>query len=260
MEKKLSGYSILVIEDDRSIRESLVELLEVSGFKVLTANNGKKGLECINRLIPDLVLTDIMMPEMDGFEVLKNIRSNPKTELLPVIMLTAKVDLNSKLHGLGLAANDYITKPFQFKELHLKISNLLNTRNKLLYQSNASFDTNTITSGDQIFLKKLRLLLDQNIDQPKLQVDFLAEHLCMSPSTLQRKVKKITGKPTVQVVKEYKLRRAQEMVISGYGTLSEIAFKSGFNSLAYFSSCYKDFFGKSPKKDLPKNIPPLSLQ
>ena len=121
---------LLVIEDDLNIRESLAEMLDLHGFEVLLAENGRTGLRLAMENLPGLIITDIMMPEMNGFEMLSSLRKQQQTELVPVIVLTAKVELESKLKGLELGADDYLTKPFAFRELHLKINNLLQTREK----------------------------------------------------------------------------------------------------------------------------------
>tara|TARA_R110001592_G_scaffold236456_3_gene494779 strand:- start:9 stop:752 length:744 start_codon:yes stop_codon:yes gene_type:complete len=246
------AYKILIVEDDVAIRESLIDMLEINEYIVFSVENGLKGLELIEQQHLDLIISDVAMPEMDGFELLKKIRDNAKTELIPTIMLTAKVELESKLKGLEMGADDYITKPFEFRELHLKINNLIQKQEKLIHHFSLIPDKNLMPSQDIIFLKKLKFLLEENITESKLQIDFLAKHLCMSTSTLQRKVKKITGKPTVQIIKEFKLKKAQEMITANYGTLSEIAYKSGFNSLSYFSTSYKEFLRKTPTEELKK--------
>ena len=245
-------YNILVVEDDFFIRNSLVDLLETCGYNVSEAENGVQGYKSIEESTPDIVISDVMMPKMDGFELLKKIRDNAKIQWVPVIMVTAKVDLESKLQGLEMGADDYITKPFEFRELQLKIRRLLRKEKRFNEQLELEPNEQAISSSDQIFLKKLKFILEENIGDSKLPVEFIANQLYMSPSTLQRRVKKLTGKPTVQLIKEYKLKKAKEMIRANYGTLSEIAYKAGFNSLAYFSTSYKDFFGKTPKEHLPK--------
>ena len=247
----IKKYNILLIEDEQAIRESLTEMLEISGHEVSSASNGKEGLQKLADHTPDIIISDVMMPEMDGFEFLKTIRKDTENSMIPVIMLTAKVDMESKLLGLELGADDYITKPFEFKELNLKINNFLKSRDRIIELATTENSDEKLFSQEEIFLKKLRLLLEESVGNDELNVGFLATHLNMSPSTLQRRVQKIIGKPTVQVIKEYKLTRAQRMVKANYGTLSEIAFKTGFKSLAYFSASYKEHFGNNPKEDLP---------
>jgi len=245
-------YQILIVEDDAAIRESLTELLEVNNFRVRQAVNGKKGLEEVNGKLPDLILCDIKMPIMDGYEFLINIRKNAATELIPVIMITAKVDFESKLHGLELGVDDYITKPFEFKELFLKVTNLLNTRKKIAQSLSVLPLTTSFQSQDEVLIKKLKLIIEENIERSSISVEDIAKQLFMSTSTFQRKIKCIINKTPNQFIKEYRLKRAKSMIQLNYGTLSEIAFKTGFTSLSYFSASYKNFFGHNPKADYQK--------
>ncbi len=234
------------------MRESLQDMLEINGYEITLAENGLKGLDAIQQQRPDLIISDVMMPEMDGFELLEKIREDTQTELIPVVMLTARVELESKLRGLELGADDYITKPFEFRELNLKISNLLRRREKLIHSSHTMPAKPSGMSQDAVFLKKLHLLLDELIEDPKLQMDAIASQLNMSLSTFNRRLKKVTGKAPNRYVKEYRLERSRQMIRLNYGNLSEVAFKTGFSSLSYFSSCYKEHFGTSPKADIPQ--------
>ena len=245
---------LLVIEDDPNIRESLAEMLDLHGFEVMLAENGKAGLRLASQNLPGLIITDIMMPEMDGFEMLSSLRKQQRTELVPVIVLTAKVELESKLKGLELGADDYLTKPFEFRELHLKINNLLQTRKKIMQFFLAKPEKPTAISQDATFLKKLWLLLDEHLENAEITIEFIARQLFMSPSTFQRRVKKLTGKSPIQVINEYKLKKAHNMIRINFGNLSEIANRSGFNSLSYFSASYKEYFGKSPSEDFPEEV------
>ncbi len=244
-------FSILTVEDDIAIGETLKALLEKHGFRSILAKNGKEGLSIIDMEKPDLVITDVMMKGMDGFEFLAEIRKKPATELLPVIMLTARIDLQSKLHGLRLGADDYLTKPFEFQELYLKINNLLNTRIKILenppdYQRRISEK-----SESEAFLNKLESIVKERIENEDLKINQIAELLNMSLSTFQRKIKKFTGKSAVAWLNEYKLTKAQVLIKLDHGTLSEIASKCGFRSLSYFSTSYKQFYGRNPSRDYP---------
>lgn len=251
MVKGAEANIILVVEDEPSIRESLRDLLEIEGYQVLTAPNGESGLTILRQHKPDLIISDVMMPKMSGFEFLKAIRSNAETELIPVIMLTAMVELESKLEGLGLGADDYITKPFVFKEVNLRINNLLERRKKLFNAGYVSTKAPEAVSQEVIFLKKLNLLVEEQLEEPKLSISMLAAQLHMSLSTFNRKAKKVTGKAPVQYIKEYKLQKARKMIRLNYGNITEIARKCGFSSSSYFSTSYKEFYGCSPKSDIP---------
>lgn len=249
--KSVSG-KILLIEDDYGVRESLADMLEMNGFEVLQADNGLTGIRMLENHVPDIVVSDIMMPIMSGFDVLRKAKSNPKTELTPVLLLTAKVDLESKLRGLEYGANDYLTKPFEYRELLLKITNTLNLYSKLKVQ--AIEDTKSVehTSSNDVFINKVHLLLEEYLQKQDLKMDDIADKLHMSPSTLQRKIKKITGLSPIKYINEYRLKKAKSMIKINYGNLSEIAEKTGFGSISYFSTSYKNFFGNNPKSDFPE--------
>lgn len=246
----VNQHTILIVEDDTSIRESIVDMLEINGFEVISTENGKAGWDSIVKSSPSLILSDLMMPVMNGYELLEKVRKNSSTELIPFIMVTAKVDIESKLHGLELGADDYITKPFEFKELMLKITNLVEIRTKVMQRFHIDPGQLNLDSEEKVFMNKLRFILEEHIDQSDISIDFLCDHLYVSSATLNRKIKKITGKSPNVVIKEFRLKRAKDMIQLNYGSLSEIAAKTGFNSLSYFSSSYKDFFGCSPNEHL----------
>lgn len=253
MEEGVRNHNILVVEDESAIRESLVEMLTINEFNASGAEHGLAGWQVITNNAPDLVISDVMMPKMDGFELLKKVRENKGTETLPVIMLTAKVELESKLHGLELGADDYITKPFEFRELKLKIGNLLQRREKMMSSAHPGGNGMVLDSQEDLFLRKLNLLLNEQLEDAKLLTGSIADQLNMSLSTFNRRLQKVTEKSPNQYVKEYRLKKAQQMIRLKYGNISEIANKTGFGSPAYFSSSYKEFFGKNPTDELSGN-------
>lgn len=250
METSLNTRNILIIEDDRAILEILTELLEHHNYGVDSAVNGKKGLLALEKQIPDLIILDIMMPEMDGFEVLEKIRSNSKTEFLPVIMLTAKADMESHLTGLTLKADDYITKPFDFPVLDLKIKNLIAKHDKLKKVIKSSAKDSILDSREIVFLNKLNTIIDDQLANSDLSIGDISNAMNLSLSTFNRQLKKISKKTPNNYVKQYRLNRAKEMINSDIGNISQIAFKTGFSSLSYFSTQYKNHFGTNPSKEL----------
>ena len=247
----MSG-KVLLIEDDYGVRESLADMLEMNGFDVLQADNGLTGFRMLENHEPDIVISDVMMPMMSGFDVLRKAKSNPKTELTPILLLTAKVDLDSKLRGLEYGANDYLTKPFEYRELLLKITNTLNQYDKIKSKAKEEPRLSKDESTDEVFMNKVHLLLEEYLEQQDLKMDDIADKLNMSPSTLQRRVKKVTGLSPVKYINEYRLKKARNMIKINYGNLSEIAEKTGFGSISYFSTSYKNFFGNNPKSDFPE--------
>lgn len=238
--------TILVVEDEKSLRESLADMLAINGYKVRTAENGLQGLEVLAHAEIDLVLCDITMPKMDGYEFVQRVRSNTNTDVLPVIFLTAKAEFESKIHGLELGADDYITKPFEFRELRLKLRNLLERQDKLK-RGQQILPANVLAEGaDLLLLKKLNMYLNEHIKRGNLHVNEVAEALHMSASTFTRQLKKISGKVPNKYIREFRLETAKQMISAGYGNLSEVALATGFASLSYFSTCYKQYFGQSP--------------
>ena len=238
--------TVLIVEDEASLQDSLSDMLAINGYGVVTANNGQEGLQQLQAHNVDLVLCDIMMPVMDGYEFVKHVRANAASEVLPVIFLTARVEFESKLKGLELGADDYITKPFAFRELSLKIRNLVHRQRKLVGEPVGAETPNTISQEDALFLKKLDLLLSEQLHIVNMSTSDVASMLNMSLSTFSRKLKKASGKVPNQYIRTFRLERARQMMHVGYGNLSEIAAASGFSSLSYFSTCYKEHFGVSP--------------
>ncbi|MDC3337219.1 response regulator [Flavobacteriales bacterium] len=247
--ENIGSYDILIVEDELAIRMSLVDLMEISGFQVRSAENGLEGVRKVQEKTPDLIISDVMMPELDGYGFLEEIRANKETTLIPFIFLTAKVELESKLQGMELGADGYITKPFEFRELNLKVRNLLITKQKVLQNALTKPGLVKEHSQDTIILKKLNLIMEEQLENSELTTDQLAISLNMSLSTFTRKLKKLSNKSPNQFMKEFRLIRAKQMVELSYGSLSEIARKTGFSTLSYFSHSYKEFYGKSPSEE-----------
>jgi DNA-binding response OmpR family regulator len=241
---------ILIVEDSGPIRESLSELLQLRGFNVLTAENGLKAIGVLNSFTPDLILSDIMMPVMDGYQLLEKLRSSKETELIPLIFVTAKVNFNDKIKGLELGADDYIVKPFEYRELELKIQNLLGSRERLIKSiTTISKSDITIKSQGFLFVKQLEFFMNSKLKDANLQISDLSGLMGMSDSTLHRKVKKYLNITPNQFINEFRLNKAQAMLQLNYASIADVAEKTGFASNAYFSTSYKNHFGYSPKNE-----------
>jgi DNA-binding response OmpR family regulator len=245
----MTKNKILYVEDEKNIRDTMSDIFELQGFDIDLASNGREALKILNSCKPDIIISDIMMPEMDGFEFIKGLKMNKETELIPLIFVTAKILNTEKLKGLGLGADDYITKPFEFQELLLKIKNILNTRRKLLSKFYTEPDNIVVQSQDDLFLKELNQIIEEKISDPDLSLKEIAGLMNYSESTLQRKLKKCTGKPVSRFIREYRLNRAKALILLDYGTISEITRKTGFSSIHYFSQTYKNFFHIAPSKE-----------
>lgn len=238
---------ILIVEDDLNLQETLLDIFELKGFQVSSADNGKEAIEAIEYEKPSLIISDVMMPVMDGFELVEHLKKNSSTELIPVILLTANAMMEAKLKGLEYGATDYITKPFEARELVLKVANILKERKKLTQSILTTPALDEPISEDEAFLRNLRNVVDEHLDTPKLSVDKLAGLLFISKSTLQRRIKRIAGKNANEFVNDYKMECAKQMLENRVGNASEVAKRVGFSSLSYFSQSFKKHYGVNPK-------------
>lgn len=239
---------IVIIEDQSSIRENLKDIFELNDYKTIAVSNALEGLNVIYQNNPDMVVTDVMMPDMSGFEMVERIRSNSAYAHIPIIFLTAKTAFEDKMFGLNLGAVDYITKPFDVKELLQKVKNLTEFAVKQRIVSMVQPEALDVKSNDELFVEQLKEIIQSNLTNDRLDADFLAVKLNYSSSSIHKKIKNITQKSTNQFIREYKLDLAKQMILKPHANISEIAFNLGFNSLSYFSKSYKSYFGVSPKK------------
>jgi signal transduction histidine kinase/DNA-binding NarL/FixJ family response regulator/streptogramin lyase len=242
---------ILIVEDNPDLREMIKENLQDNYF-VLEAENGLKGLKLAEETIPDLIISDIMMPEMDGIEFCAKVKSDERTSHIPVILLTAKADVENKIEGLETGADDYLTKPFDFTELKTRINNLILQRKKLRKRFGRSITLEpkeiAITSTDEIFLSRLMKFIEERIDDPDLNVQNLSDSMGMSRIQLYRKIKALTDMSVSEFVRSIRLKRSLALLDSKSGNISEVAYDVGFNNPAYFSECFKKQFGKLPSE------------
>ncbi|MBR9859717.1 response regulator [bacterium] len=242
----MNNNKVLVVEDNAEIRDSLKDILDLNDLSVEVAINGEDAIQILERKPIDLIISDIMMPVKDGYEFIQEIKSRKQYEHIPVIFLTAKALNQDKISGLKIGANDYITKPFEMQELILKVKNLLSLRDQLVQTAYTNPPKIKVESKKDIFLRKVNQAIESQIENPDFSMGALAELLKISPSSLQKKIKSISKKSVSQYIREYRLKRAKDLIASEYGSLSEIATKTGFRSLSYFSKTYKVFFGYSP--------------
>lgn len=265
MDDKLS---ILIVEDDEDVRDYIANSFEDT-YKIITARNGKEGLEAVRSALPDIVVSDIMMPEMDGLELCTEIKKDVTINHIPVILLTAKDSILDKEQGYDCGADSYITKPFSTKLLLSRINNILETRHRISLQylsqpftcetngdgqypqaqsesSGTTVNEPELTPLDREFIAKLRGLIEENIEIEELDMAFLTDKMCMSHSTLYRKVKSISGLTPNEFIRKIKLTKAIEILMSGKVAINEIPFMTGFNSMGYFRRVFKKEFGVSP--------------
>ncbi len=242
---------ILVVEDDVDIQQYIYEILNPS-FKVITAANGKEGLSKAFELIPDLIVSDIMMPEMDGIELCRTLKSDKGTSHIPIILLTALTDMAHHVQGIQEGADVYLPKPFNSQLLLVHIHNLINLRNTLkdLYAKKVFLGTNNfeIKSFEEEFLFKLMKLVEENISNSDFNNDELASNMFMSRSTFYRKLKAVTGMSGNEFIRTSRLNYAAKLLESGNYSVTEAAQDAGFNDIKYFRKRFQDQFGVSPSE------------
>jgi len=240
---------VLVVEDNAEVREFLREQLS-DDYQVIESENGKAGLDLAKETIPDLIISDLMMPVMDGCRFCKEIRNNIPTSHIPVIMLTARADLEDKIGGLETGADDFIIKPFSSRELKARVRNLIHQRRILRDRfSKATIIKPSEISAlplDRIFIEKVIRFIESNFENPEFSVDSLSAELSISVSQLNRKLNALTGQPAGQLIRSMRLQRAADLLAQKAGTVAQICYQLGFSDQAYFSRAFRKQFGCSP--------------
>ncbi|WP_304518070.1 response regulator, partial [Cecembia rubra] len=245
----LEKETVLVAEDSLELRKFLKDQLK-SKYDVVSAKNGMKALQKALKIGPSLVISDVMMPEMDGFELCKAIKSNPLLSHIPVILLTAKNAQQYKLEGFEYGADDYISKPFNVKELKAKVKSILFNRKliqeKFRNKQLSNISPISVNGQDELLMKKLYELIIDNLDQPNLTVDFIGDQVGLSRVHLFRKIKGLTGLSPSELLKDYRMNHAMKMLSSGKYRVSDVAYAVGFQDVSYFGKVFKKHFGQSP--------------
>lgn len=250
-EHSKNKYTLLIVEDNIEMQMFLQDVLN-NNYKLLIAENGKVGLNLAKKHIPDLIISDVMMPEMNGLEMCKQLQKKKSTVHIPVILLTAKNTKSTKIKALQTGAIEYINKPFNFHELTLKVSNILSTKEKLLekYKTDAITSPKEIVapSKDDIFMEQLVKALQSQIENTDFKLEDLSKILNMSYSVIYRKCQDITGKTIVEFVRVLKLKKAALLIIQHNYNVSEASFMVGYKDSKYFTKCFKEEFGIPPAK------------
>ncbi|GAC20454.1 hybrid sensor histidine kinase/response regulator transcription factor [Paraglaciecola arctica] len=262
----LTKPSVLIVDDNSDMREFIKSGL-TNSYVILEAENGQQALDSALKNSPDLIISDVMMPVMDGFELLKSIRNEVAVSHIPIILLTAKVDQQSKLKGLSDLADDYITKPFDGRELLMRVQRLLEIRvilqkrfadiNLLTAAKNSTLDlsenteasnadvSDNLSAVEQRFLQRFTGFIEQGYTNPELTLPMISTQLAMSDRQLQRKLKAISGYSFNEILREYRLSQGRQLLNSGE-QIAVIADKVGFTSSSYFVRCFKAKYGKPP--------------
>ena len=207
--------------------------------------------------LPDLIITDVMMPKMDGFELCKKLKTDEKTSHIPIILLTAKASKQDKIEGYELGADEYLMKPFELDELRVRIKNLISQRNKLhehfKNKGILEVDETKITSIDKKFLQKAFEVINQNVSDTIFGVEALTDLLNVSRSVLHRKIVSLTGESPGDLIRRIRLTKAAHLIEQKFGNISEIAIEVGFSNPAQFSKSFQKQFGVTPSAYQQKN-------
>lgn len=245
---------ILIIEDEPELRSFIKNILE-DKYELIEAADGALGYELAIKENPDFIVSDIMMPKLNGVDLLKKIRNNIEISHIPVILLTAKANIESKLEGLSYGADDYITKPFSVTYFLARIENLLNQRKRLqnifgVLDKNEFTDFNPmpclITNQDEEMMKKVMIAIEENIDNNNFSIEELGTAVGLNRTTFCNKIKSLTGFTPVEFIRDIRIKRAAQLIIGSQLLIKEIAFMTGFLDMKYFSKIFKNKYGQTP--------------
>ena len=242
---------ILVVEDNADVRAYIRQYLQAD-YQIQEARDGEEGLKIAQETVPDLVLSDLMMPKLDGYELCNALKTDPRTSHIPVILLTARAAQEDKLAGLETGADDYLTKPFDSRELQVRIKNLIELRKQLRRQFNPALPLRTdeigFTAADRAFLDRIVQTVEIRLDQETFGVAELCKAVAMSERQLRRKIKALTDQSPNFFIRSLRLQRARQLLEQNAGSVSDVCYMVGFSNLAYFTKCFREQFGKPPSK------------
>ena len=247
---------LLIVEDNVDMRYYIRKTLS-DQYQIIEAENGKAGIAVAKESLPELIISDIMMPEMDGYKLCELIKTNELTSHIPVILLTAKADRESKLSGLNIGADDYLSKPFDAEELKLIVRNRIAARKKMQERFSREITLEprqiAITSLDERFLTKVLAIIEEHMDDEHFSIDELSREAGYSNMHFYRKIKALAGQTPSQFLRTIRLKRAAELLSKNSDNVTQIAYSVGFNSLSYFNKCFKEQFGITPGQFEAKN-------
>jgi DNA-binding response OmpR family regulator len=244
---KIYKRKIVLIEDDKALGNSILELLLFNNFEVTWFDDSIKALDYLSQNFPDLIISDLMMPGMNGEDLYLNIRKNKKFTVVPFIIITANIDDEVKLRQLEHGVNDYIMKPFQIKELILKVNNVLELRKNIEKNFGIDpFSKVTIKLSEKDFLTSLNEALLRDI-KVRPNLDELSKSLFISKSTLDKRIRKLTNKNISQYIREFKIQYAMKLIDLGERNIQFLVDQTGFASFSYFSTSFKSYLNISPR-------------
>lgn len=245
------GALILVVEDNADVRSYIREQLDPT-YRVLESHDGNEGIKTAIETIPDLIISDVMMQEKDGYELCRILKRDEKTSHIPIILLTAKAGTESKIEGLELGADDYLVKPFEVKELLVRVKNLVDQRKKLREKFQRELIVQPkdvkVKSIDEIFLIKALAVIESHVPDPSFNTASLADELAMSRMQLHRKLRALTNSGPGELIRSFRMRRAASLILQKVGNISEIAYEVGYTNPSNFAQVFKEFFGVPPSE------------
>ena len=248
--------SVLIVDDSEDVRKYLTSLL-INEYEISSAANGEEGIKVTAEILPDIIISDVMMPSMDGMEFCRRIKSEWQTSDIPVILLTAKASFDSRIEGLEIGADDYLTKPFNSKELFTRIKNLLDQRKRLRKKYSKDFkpvyETRILNTADDDFIKKALKLVEKNLDKTNFSTELLAKELFVSRTQLHRKIMAITEQAPGEFIRTIKLERAAVLLSEGKLSVTQIAYEIGFSSPAQFTRAFTKHFNCLPSEFSSRN-------
>jgi len=244
---------ILIVEDNPELQQYMVNFFS-NNFRILSANNGEEGLKIANEHQPNLIISDLMMPIMNGIEMCKKIKTNIKTSHIPVIILTAKAGIENEKEGLETGADEFILKPFNIETLNLRVENILRTKQIWIekFKTKPSSESWKELSSkiDQDFLERSLKIINKNLDNPDFSVEKFSLEIGISRSALFNKIKSITGQSTSEFIRTIRLKKAANLIKSGKHSITEIVFMVGFSDPKYFRTCFKKQYNQTPTEYL----------
>ncbi|MCK7588952.1 response regulator [Subsaxibacter sp. CAU 1640] len=247
---------MLIVDDNNDIRAVLKEIFKPD-YHILEASEGETGLKLAIESIPNIILSDIMMPNMDGFELTDKLKKNEATSFIPIILLTAKTSDESKLKGLQIEADDYITKPFNHDILKTKVQQLIEVRRKLQERYSKELVLKpvdiTITPADEKFIQRLEQVLEKELSNSEYTIDDFAKAVGMSRMQLHRKLKSLFGVSATEFIRNERIKAAAILIEKGGINISEIGYAVGFTDMSYFAKCFKDIYGVTPSNYHPNS-------
>ena len=244
------GYTLLLVEDHDEMRQFIAEQLELH-FIVETASDGNEALAILGERHIDIIVTDIMMPNMDGFELCKKVKSDINISHIPIVLLTARNDIQSKIEGLKAGAESYLEKPFSIKYLRQQLLSILDNRRRerTAFSQNPFFsmDSMKTNKADEEFINKVILKIEEHLADETFNVETMADLFCMSRSSLLRKIKTLFNLSPVELIRTIRMKKAAQLIQEGNHSIADVGFMVGITSPAYFSKQFGKQFGITPK-------------